>query len=292
MRKIEITENILNQSRYIYSKKNSIYELPNGDILKLLSLDYMSSYQKYMDANLADKILFSKVIPDVLEIVVPKDAICFNHKFVGYTMPKVEGKSYFQFCNDMPFEYMLDLLELSKLYLAIEDPVERAKDVVFPDLYTPGNVLISKNMGHYQVYFVDYDGLQVNGYSSFEISSGLGDVSRFFNSKYLTSDGDFTKELDKWSLFHLYFLIMFNIDLNCIGQFYPRQNRVITLNDVFGFLHLDDMDIRAKVYHAFCQDTPSEYLGKGLYRFAEQYTLGATNSPFEDNRYCKVLVKK
>ena len=98
---------------------------------------------------------------------------------------------------------------LSLLYKDIEDVVKEAENIVFPDLCTLTNLMVT-DKGF--IRFIDYDGMQVGGRKSACISTMLGEQTQYFNDKYL--DGDvYTKELDKKSL------IMQTTKINIIYEF-------------------------------------------------------------------------
>lgn len=292
MKQIQITEKLLNDMRCISANENVLFQTTSGDVLKIMSRDYLYKYHLATGFSMEDKILSAKDIFNVPEIMVPKGALYLGNNFVGYFMDKANGYSYVDYTNSFTVEEHKDLYKFAELYSAIEKPICEASDVVFPDLCTCDNIFIKPSQNGYNVQFIDYDGLQVGKYQSLTISTALGDYSQIIKSKYLNSDGAFTKQLDIKSLIHLYFLTTFNIDLTKVGISYPGTNISVTLDDVFKCIGLEDIDMMDKVYKVMYSNQPNEYLGDDVFRVADKYFMHAYPAPGMPNHYIKVLHKK
>lgn len=292
MKKIQITKNALNELRCISSNENALFQTESGDILKILSPSYLSTFYLFTGQSMEDKILNAKEISNVPEIIVPKGAAYIGNNFVGYFMDCANGKSFVDYNKSLSITEQEDLYKFAEMYTAIEKPVREASDVVFPDLCTCDNIFIQSSQGGYDVQFIDYDGLQIGKYKSFCVSTALGDYSQVMRSKYINSDMSFKKELDIKSLIHLYFLTTFHMDLTKVGQFYPGTNNRVTLDDFFNCIHLDDWDIMDKVYKVMYGNSSNEYLGDDVFRIADTYRMHAYPVPNMPDRCIKVLEKK
>lgn len=292
MEKIQITEDILKRLNCIHANENMLFRMSNGDILKILSPSYIAAFNQCTGNCMEDKILNAKEVSGVLEIIVPKSAMYFGNRFIGYTMEGAVGQSYLDYTKNFTIDKQEDLYNYAEMYSAIEKPVRKACNVVFPDLCTCDNIFISQNSEGYRVQFIDYDGLQVGDQRSFCISSALGEPRDFANKKYLDHNMLFTKELDKKSLIHLYFLSAFHIDLTQVNKFHLEINGYVTLDDVFSSIHLDDWDVMDKVYKAMQDKGTNEYLGDDVFRLADTYQMHAFCVPGRTGQYFKVLEKK
>lgn len=293
MEKIQISYTMLNDCPCVKSKSggNKIYQLSEDEVLKIFSLNYSMKFHCYSGYSLEEKILNSEKYCCDSAIVSPKKAAYYGDTLVGYTEEKVDGESIFLFYRNV-YDSCSDLYPLACLYSKLEEHVRNASDVVFPDLCTLGNVLVSGIDEEMVVKFVDYDGLQVDCYPSMNISSLLGDFNQYKNSKYLSSGKLFTKELDKRSLAQLYFLLAFHIDLNCVGHLHPDCNRPMTSDDLFWMIGLDDEVVQNKIRKFFSTDVASEYLGDDVFRIADQYEVEEISHPYGFPYKAKKLRKK
>lgn len=292
MEKIEITKDIFSGAQCICAGTNVLFQMSNGDILKIFSPSYIVDFNRYTGNSMEDKILSAKEICGVPEIIVPKNAMYFNNCFVGYTTEGAVGTSYFEYTKNFTKSEQEDLYNFAEMYSAIERPVRKASNVIFPDLCTSDNIFISRESNGYRVQFIDYDGLQVDDQRSFCISTGLGDPKEFVNKKYLDENKFFTKELDKKSLIHLYFLSAFNIDLSQVNKYYPGIKRSVALDECFAAIQLDDLDVMEKVYKVMQDKGTNEYLGDDVFRLADTYQMRAFPVPGMSHYYLKVLEKK
>lgn len=287
MKKCEFGNFTDNLTKLYEGTNSAIYKIRSGEILKTFTPDYLDFLDKN-EANLEKRILSSKGITDVPEIITPTSAGYSRGNFIGFTTKNVEGYNLGQLVSVLPLEFRSDLSWYAALYDSIESPVKRATNIVFPDLCTIENIMVT-NGGN--IKLIDYDGLQVGQDKSIIISSMLGDQNQYNNHKYCIDDL-YTKELDIKSLIMLYFLITFNVNLNFIGKKSIVTGKEITLDDIFDQIGLDDQDIMHKVWKSMQSTGKNEYLGNDVYRISEMYDMDVYRHPTMTNTYIKVLRKK
>ena len=112
MKKIQITKNALNELRCISSNENALFQTESGDILKILSPSYLSTFYLFTGQSMEDKILNAKEISNVPEIIVPKGAAYIGNNFVGYFMDCANGKSFVDYNKSLPITEQEDLYKL------------------------------------------------------------------------------------------------------------------------------------------------------------------------------------
>lgn len=175
--------------------------------------------------SLEDKVLNSHFIDNLSEIVVPSVAVYDSrNNYMGYVMECVDGGTYGQYCCDRFFsepKVACDLSIYSDEFKTLESIVMRDKNIVFADLLNSSNVMYNGE----NFRFVDYDGIQCDGYLS---DLYVLNRDKYVNTKYVKDDS-FTKEFDIKQLFSLYFNIVFGYDLS----------RIDYSNDVSHFIDSD-----------------------------------------------------
>lgn len=254
----------------------TIYQLINGSILKLYNPGVVE-VQKLpgIDIDVERKILTARHIPNSPEILIPEAAIYDHNKmFCGYIMPKANGIDFNKYDEQLTNSDRENLTKYTEMHYKLEMLLRKNNDIVFPDFCTCDNIFVdSKN----NIQLIDYDGLQVGPHRSITLSTSLGTIDSILtNPKYYTKNRYFTKNLDKKSSIHLFYLTAFNIDLTKIGMYNPFERKYITLDDVFKQLGLDDPDICHKTWKVFDNKSDNEYLGEDLLTFAEKYDLSVT----------------
>lgn len=270
------------------SQQANIYQLNDGSILKLFNPMILYFY-KNIGYNLEKKILDAKPLFNIPEIIVPKQIVLDRkNNFNGYTMDKAKGIDFDNYDNTLSLEQKEDLYEYAKIYNKLEDIVKRGhkEQIIFPDLCTCENIFIDDD-GNLKL--IDYDGLQVKKHISPHMSTSLGDQDQYLIPKYFKNDL-FTENLDKKSLIVLYFLDVFNVNLNTVGKINPISKEVVTLDFIFNAIGLDDYDVQNKVWKCFQTNIDNEFLGEDIDNIAEQYKLFAI--PIGGNRSIKKLIRK
>lgn len=286
IKKVDIKDlNIKSQIHNGY--KANVYELENGSILKVFSPLVLNLY-KSCDIQLERKIIESKPIINVPEIIVPEEAVYENQEFLGYTSKKAEGIDYNTYDDFLTLKDRCNLKQYADEYAKLESIVKRGnkENIVFPDLCSCDNIFID-DKGNMSL--IDYDGLQIDNFITPIISSSLGDQDQYFCSKYC-NDKIFTSELDKKSLIVLYFLNTFNVDITKVGSRNPITGEIVTLDDIFELINLDNCDIQNKVWKCLQSRYKNEFLEDDVYDIAYDYNMIAI--PASNGAYMKRLIKK
>ena len=215
MEKVQL--NSLKTVKLISNREASfVYLLSDGSVLKIFS-SITNLYYKEFGFDLEGKILNSKPIDNVPEIVIPNSAVYRGSEFIGYTTKYIDGINYGEWDARLSMDERCDLTMYANVYSKIEDIVKRAneKNIVFPDLLTVENMIFTKDN---EIKFIDYDGLQIDDYNGISISKALGEPKIHFIPKYERGRLHFTNNLDIKSLVFLYFITAFNISLANIGK--------------------------------------------------------------------------
>lgn len=266
-----------------------IYLLPNDEILKIFDIKYLNILE-LMGINIEKKILESEKLNISDKVIRPIKAVySLKGDFIGYTMPLARGISFNEYEEMLTMEDREDLYRYAKLHYNLEKIVKDSEDVVFTDLCTCDNIYVNNN---YDIQIIDYDGHQVKNIPTPIISTNLGDSLQYRSISKYYKNGLFTKQLDIKSLIILYFLDVFNIDLNKVGAINPVTNTPVTLDEVFYMLNLFDNDFNHKVWKIFKDNTVNEYLSEDMFRIADRYDMYAKEHPFQKGAYLKCLRKK
>lgn len=245
-----------------------IYRISEDKCLKIFNdafLDFLSERNwKFIE----EKLDLSDKYTDFSELVRPT-GIGFDNKgrFKGYEMPFQEGINFVDYVTSLRFDDVTDLSHYNLKYLELEDIIKsRGSDVIFPDLATFSNIVVNSD-GDFK--FLDYDGLQLEDISSITLSRNLG----FVSSKFIVRNNPivFNKNIDKKSLIHLYFWMVFGTNLGYVGD--RVGTSVVKLDDIFQMINLDDFSIKSKVSKVFYGESDGEYFGEDVYKLADKYNL-------------------
>ena len=275
-----LTRKLLSNAKQIHSGETSlIYQMPDGDLLKVFSPLYLYILNG-ASIEMAPKILEADKRIHRPEIVVPKRAAISDFWQVeGYTMDKVDGVGILQQLLKMSKSGVRDLTEIANLYKKIEDVVKESPNIVFPDLCTLSNILVTRDN---DIRLIDYDGLQIDNYKAVCVSSNVtGENPRgnyqltTKNSKYF-KDGFFSKNLDKKSLMYIYLYFVFGSwfsaflenGISMEEKIYARGNVV----DILGLT--DEKELLEKLdTMVFSENYDNQYLEDTVFHIAENYTL-------------------
>lgn len=267
--------------------KATIFKTRDGEIFKSFTSDYL----KFLNSggiDLEKNILDVKPIEGGDDIVIPNKAVFLDDVFLGYTADFIDGVNLDVFIKSLSIGQKCDLDGFASLYQDVEKVVRESKNIVFPDLCTLSNLMVT-NDGI--IKFIDYDGLQVDGRKTACISTMLGEHEQYFNDKYLNGEL-YTKELDKKSLIMFYFIVTFNVNLNYVGKINNITGKIITLDDIFGQIGLENDDIKHKVWKCFQDDIENDYLEDDVLRIAQEYDMNAYFHPTKKDTLIKILEKK
>jgi serine/threonine protein kinase len=205
--------NILTEGKNPYTE---VYRLDNGRIFKYLkppvsnNFVYQQNYAWHYNM-FCGKLKKRDSLTEIVELVLPEEVTINQKGFVkGYYTPTRYEKNIKQLLEeDRNIELVTNYFE--DLCDAIE--VLHQNEIVVPDLITEENVLYDPT--NRKILFIDYDGMQVGNTPTNAISSKLcyktNSVLR--TSKYRSSNGLYTNELDNLSLITGYFYHITGINL-------------------------------------------------------------------------------
>lgn len=245
----------------------TIIQLSNGELLKILDdelLEILSNTGFGLEERLNEVQNLSKDI----NFALPTSKLESNGIVNSYTMPYIPGVDFTDY-----YENVFDLMSYAKIHSQIENNIKDGNKlgIVFPDLCTTENIRITDEG---KVFFIDYDGLQIKDMPAVGFSDFLGTPEEVLNSKYYDFEtGLFTKEIDIKSAIFLYFLDVFGINLASVNRLNPYTGKIVTLEEIFSIINLQDVDIKQKVWSLYQQSVPNEFLDYDIYRLAEKYRL-------------------
>lgn len=262
-------------------KDTTIIQLSNGELLKILDdelLEMLSDTGFGLEERLNEVQNLSN-----FNFALPTRILESNGIVNSYTMPYIPGVDFTDY-----YENIFDLMSYAKIHSQIENNIKEGNKlgIVFPDLCTTENIRITDDG---KVVFIDYDGLQIKEMPAVGYSDFLGTPEEVLNSKYYDFEtGLFTKEIDIKSAIFLYFVDVFGINLASVNRINPYTGKIVTLDEIFSIINLQDVDIKQKVWKLYQISIPNEFLGDDIYKLAERYKLVEPFSGAEIKR----LVKK
>ena len=86
----------------------------------------------------------------------------------------------------------------------------------------------------------------------------------------------------------VYFVDVFGINLASVNRLNPYTGQIVTLDEIFSIINLQDVDIKQKVWKLYQQSVPNEFLGEDVYKLAEKNRLAELFS----GAPIKMLVRK
>lgn len=269
---------------------SEIYLLSDGRIFKFFNPNLIEFFKK-INCDIEKKVVDSFGLKINSKIKRPLEVIYLDGKFCGYIMDRARGISFNEFDSRASLNDRGNLERYALIHSNLEQIVKGESKIVFPDLLTCDNIYIDENLG---IELIDYDGFQVGNNPTVAISTSLGDqdklmtMPKYYNPKTRL----FTKELDIKSLVHLYFLDVFNIDLNKVGQVSPFTGEKVTFDEIFELINLDDYDVMNKVWKVFQDGYKNEYLGEDVFDIANTYKMEVRENPLCKGAYVKKLRRK
>lgn len=269
MNKIYLDSLEYNDNQVIYTDKNKIYYLSNGDYLKIRK---RTNYDSFEIKQLEKKILYADKLHDLENLVKPKCIVyssITNPTYVGYQMSKIDGVNFDKNNIIIKEEDKYDLQRYARLYLKAEQTVKEANEqgIIIPDMLTDNNVLINKDE---EIKFIDYDDMQIGDIASNAISNVYaeedndGNVKINLSDKYYT-DGLFNSNIDKQSLFYLYLENTFNLTPEEVQKLGSNKN-------LMQFLGINDDSIVNKFGTFYdVSNIDNDYLGDTTIDIANKY---------------------
>lgn len=260
------------------------YDMNNGNIIKIVkSLDecmnmsnrvYLrNNYQEFID-NIYSKIDYSKYI-ELQSIVLPNAIYLDNDKFVGYSLPKLENYT------DLD-SYLLDNDSIEEISISVINLIKEVRkinknNINLPDLCNLSNVLINSKK---ELRFIDYDGMQIDKYMSFSISSLINYSYAPFteNRKYCDASGLINRDFDKISLYLIYLLYTTNTSITFSSPYnYVRKNGIYTLREdiILKYLQdigLEDTELGENIYKIY-NDEKLNYPDTSIKKLLNTHTL-------------------
>lgn len=270
---------------------SSIYRLTDGRLLKVVKPVVIQTC-RMIGTSYEDKILSTAARP-VKEIVTPLSAVYDGSYCNGFTMEEVFGVPLSTFDDKYSLAEKSNLNKYAELYSKIEEVVMKANKlgIIFPDLCTCDNIIILPDGS---LKFIDYDGLVLGpSDAAIGLSTSLGDPIKYIgNRKYDKGFLSFNSELDKTGLAILMFLMIFNTDLTKIGMRNPLTGEIVTLNNVFKLIGINDKEFLKKIEANISSTHKGYYLQHDLFRIAEMYNMVTFKNPLVPDMEIKKLIRK
>lgn len=283
--KLNLKEFLNENKRYKILKRcedTTIIKFPNGELLKILD-DELLKIISNTGYNLETRLNEVKNLTGFANFSWPTMMLEDENIVKAYSIPYIPGVDFTDY-----YENIFDLASYANIHSQIENNIKAGNNtgIVFPDLCTTENIRITADG---KVFFIDYDGLQIKQMPAVGFSDFLGTPREVLSEKYYDYKfGLFTKELDIKSAIFLYFVDVFGINLAAVNRINPETGRIVTLDEIFSIINLNDSDIQQKVWKLFQPAIANEFLGNDLYKLAEKYKLVM---PFP-NAPTKMLIKK
>ena len=268
MEKISFSD-LKSHLNYIFCSRDvsTLYLTDDNRIFKKFNSDYLvdSLNDGY---NFESKVLEYSYLIDVNNIIVPDCVVYDSDTFIGYTMPYFNGVSIYDlvYCNNGFFS----LKNLTGFFVNLENIVRNSKNIVFPDILTDGNILVSNT----DIALIDYDGLQICDSLTPDFSTALGDKVNYIDTKYM-NDCAYTKEMDIKSLIYLYFSLVFDYDLSELDE--CCSDIRIRVQNIFDMLGIDNYSLYDKVCRLYNNDVNNIYLGDTIFELADKYEIDVSS---------------
>lgn len=246
---------------------STVYKTNDGDIFK-----HFSELTLYIDSafnlRLAEKIDYADKIVDFDELYKPTAAVYKTGHICGMTTKFNDGIALSEYCsNGITSLQKNNLYFYKQLFEKLTRLVKKAHDrgIVIPDICSCANILVNSEGN---LSFIDYDGMQVDKYPVFQMSTALGKQDKYFVPKYYDEKTRlYSPELDKTSLLLLYFLCALNV--NVAGTF--DSSRGLDFNTFFELINLKDPTIRRMISDTLSSDKNGFYIDTIAEMMADKY---------------------
>lgn len=210
------------------------------------------------------------------DIILPSGIVYSNKYFAGYLMPYFDGMPIYK-CN----KCYKNSRRLVETYHKLENIIKSCDNIVFPDLLTEGNILINDD---FDIKLIDFDGLQVENFSSPIFSNNMGKSYIYNNTKYKI-DNLYTKQLDIKSLVYLYMKLLLNVNMGFLDS-YDGIEQEKKLTSFINNLGIDNDNLVHKIFALYEYNEENTYLGDTVDEIYENYKTVDTG------KYVKKLVRK
>ena len=256
-----------NYTRVPNCRNSVIYNLQNGEYLKLLSKRLLKVI-KSTEYSLDTRLEAAEGLRNLKHLVLPTSKIEQYGNIAGYTTDEIHGKAY---DKDI---YGLDLSKIANLHSRIEECIQMNHDngVITPDLATEGNIMVMPNG---EVRFMDYDGMQINEMQCFQHSLKIGTLEEIEELGYYDGRLELcNKDIDKYTAATLFLESIFGVNvvhfILSISKEAPIESIISVL---FEAINLDDDSVAQKVANLFIPGAKKEFLGEDISRIASRYEL-------------------
>ena len=268
------------------------FDLNNGNIIKVVkTLDecmnmsnrvYLrNNYQEFMD-TIYKKIEYSKNI-DIDCLNLPNCIYLKDDMFVAYSVPKLYN------CSDLD-SYLLNNYSMEEISQGVINLVKEVRklnknNINLPDLCNLSNVLINSKK---ELKFIDYDGMQIDKFYSFSMSSLINySYSPFTeNRKYCDQSGFINNNFDKVSLYLIYLYYTTNTSITFSSPYnYVRKNGKYTLREDAILKYLEDIGLNNTAFgeniYRIYNDEKLNYPDTSIKKLINTHTL----------KYSKFIIK-
>lgn len=231
------------------------------------------------DYDLEELVLEGSKLVKSNDIVLPSSIVYSGKYFAGYLMPYFDGISIYDChkCYVNPYRLM-------ETYHKLENIIKNCDNIVFPDLLTEGNILISDDL---EIKLIDFDGIQVGDYSTPFFSRDMGDKFIYDGTKY-KDNNLYTKQLDIKSLIYLYMKFLLGVDMGYLDKFEGMRQKEM-LNCFINDLGIDNDNLVSKIFALYDDNKENIYLGDTVDEIYENYRADMV---LENGRYVKKLLRK
>ena len=253
------------------------YILENGEIFKKIknredvATEYRyEEFERFM-SEIEDK-LFESMHIDSEDLILPSSVVMDDDNVSGYTVPRISGVSLHLLLSTNGLEIIGDLmLELSRKVRKLHE-----YGIVLPDLGNSDNVMYDYATD--SLRFIDYDGLQIGKYPSYDVSCLMHSEEPIFeNRKY--SDcctALFTPEFDKATLHALFLYYTTYTYMACLNKRDGNKEK-LPIHRYAKMLGIDGSLMHENLHTIFTTD-PNDFPDEAIKRLVKDYELDKHHS--------------
>ena len=257
------------------------YLLKDGQIFKKiknredLTSEYRyEEYDRFM-SEISDK-LFESMHIESEDLVLPSSVSMGDDGVCGYTVPRISGVSLHLLLSANGLDIISNLmLELSRKVRKLHQ-----YGIVFPDLGNADNIMYDYATD--SLKFIDYDGLQIGKYSTYDVSCLMHTNEPIFeNKKYSDcTTGLYTKEFDKATLHALFLYYTTYTYLACLNRrdgspdklpIHKRIDRYANMLGITGSLMHENL-------HTIFTTKPNDFPDEAIKRLVKDHDLDKYHS--------------
>lgn len=284
----KFNESILERAKLITNGNGffKTYDLNNGNIIKVVktpeecfdgtnALFLYSTYNEFID-ELYEKLTKSVDITTP-SIVLPNCIYLDNNSPRAYSVPKqrnmIDLNKYLLHNNNLE--------TISSVFIDMSNEVKKAnkEELNLPDLGNSSNILI--NPKNKEIKFIDYDGMQIGKYPSFNSSRLVNnDIAPFTrNPRYCNlREGLVNNNFDKLSLYALFIFFTTRTLLTDFGpeDYYPKDGKLYLKKDaLLGYtktIGINDTALEDEIIKIY-EDKNLNYPNTSIKKLLKTHTL-------------------